>query len=238
MDVVGDLLARDRRSDRPALHTPGREMDYRRFCTTSWKASNYLRHLGVGDGRGVVVLADTSPPPLLTFFGAALLDTPTQFVDNMADVSPAIDAVDARAVLVPVEAESAVDPPAGTTLAVHGGEPTAATTENWEEGVWSENPAFISSATPASTALVTADGGLSHGELLAAGEQIVDEYSLEDTDTAHVRESLADPRAVASVVALLRVGGAVRFGEGNEPGDVTIGADGDIPLTSISPGFS
>lgn len=238
MDVVGDLLARDRRSDRPALYTPGREMDYRRFCTTAWKASNYLRHLGVGDDRGVVVLADGSPPPLLTFFGAALLDTPTQFVDDTADVSKAIDAVDARAVLVPVESESAVDPPAGTTLAVHGGEPTAATTENWEAGVWSENPAFVSSATPASTALVTADDRLSHSELLAAGERIVNDHSLDAEDTAHVQESLTDPRAVASVVALLSVGGAVRFGDDGEEGDVTVGEDGDIPLSSISLGPS
>lgn len=231
MDVVGDLLARERRSGHPALYTAEREMDYRRFCTTAWKASNYLRHLGVGDGRGVVVLADGSAPPLLTFFGAALLDGPTRFVDDIADVAAAIDAIDARAVLVSSEDESAVDPPAGTTLTVHGGEPTAATTENWEEGVWSENPAFVSSATPASTVLVTADGSVSHGELLAVGEWIATEFGLETEDTVHVQASLADPRAVAGVVAPLSVGGAVRFGEEGEGGDVTVGEGGDIPLS-------
>ncbi|MBP1986715.1 acetyl-CoA synthetase [Halolamina salifodinae] len=234
MDVVGDLLARERRSDRPALYTAEREMDYRRFCTTTWKASNYLRHLGVGDDRGVVVLADGSPPPLLTFFGAALLATPTRFADDIADVSAAVDAIDARAVLVSSEDESAVDPPAGTTLTVHGDAPAAATTENWEEGVWSENPAFVSTATPASTVLVTPNETVSHGELLTAGERIAAEFDLGTEDTVHVQASLADPRAVAGVVAPLSVGGAVRFGEEGEDGDVTVGEGGDIPLSSIS----
>lgn len=235
METLVDLVARDRRSDRPALYTPDREMDYRRFCTTAWKASNYLRHLGVGDARGVAVLPDHSPPPLLTFFGAALLDTPTRFVDDTADLPAAIDAVDARAVLVPAEDEGTVDPPAGTTLTVHGGDPSAATTEKWEEGVWSENPAFVpSTATPASTALSTVDGPVSHGELLSAGERLASDLGLDADETVHLRGSLVDPRVVAGVVAALSVGGAVRLDDEAEPGDVTVGAGGELPLGSIS----
>lgn len=226
MNTLADLVARDRRSDGPALSTPGRVMDYRRFCTTTWKASNYLRHLGVGGGRGVAVLADGSPPPLLTFFGAALLDAPTRFVDDTSAIPEAIDAVDARAVLVPVGAEGAVDPPASTTLAVHGGEPTAATTGNWEEGVWSENPAFVpSSATPDSTALDTPDRTVSHGDLLAAGERITSALELGSEATVAVRGPLVDPRTVAGVVAALSVGGCARLGS-VDTADAVVGGEG------------
>jgi hypothetical protein len=235
METLVDLVARDRRSDRPALYTPDREMDYRRFCTTTWKASNYLRHLGVGDARGVAVLADRSPPPLLTFFGAALLDTPTRFVDDAADLPAAIDAVDARAVLVPAETEDAVDPPAGTTLTVHGGEASAPTTERWEEGVWSENPAFVpSTATPAATAVSTSSGPVSHGALLSAGTRIASVLGLGPAETVHLRGSLADPRVVAGVVAALSTGGAVRLDAEPAAADVRIGAGGELPLSAVS----
>lgn len=235
METLVDLVARDRRSDRAALYTPDRAMDYRRVCTTAWKASNYLRHLGVGDARGVAVLVDRSPPPLLTFFGAALLDTPTRFVDDVADLSSAIDAVDARTVLVPADAEEIVDPPAGTTLTVHGGDPSAATTEKWEEGVWSENPAFVpSTATPASIALSTADGPVNHGALLESGKRTASDLGLDAEDTVHLPGSLADPRVVAGVVAALSVGGAVRLDDEAEPGDLTIATGGKLPLSSVS----
>jgi hypothetical protein len=185
-------------------------MDYRRFCTTAWKTSNYLRHLGVGSGRGVAMLADRSAPPLLTFLGAALLDTPTSFAEAPEDLSEAIDAVDARAVLVPSEHEEAVEPPAGTSLVVHGGDPTTATTENWAEGVWSENPAFVpSSASPDSVCLVTAAMEVSHGEILAAAEQVAADAGLTEADAVGVRGSLADPAVVAAALAPLVVGGCL-----------------------------
>jgi len=204
METLPDLVARARRSDRPALRTADREMDYRRFCTTAWKTSNYLRHLGVGGGRGVAVLADRSAPALLTFLGAALLDTPTSFAEAPADVAEAIDAVDARAVLVPSDHEGAIEPPAGTSLVVHGGDPAAATTENWAEGVWSENPAFVpSTATPDSIGLVTAEQEVSHGELLNSAERVAAEADLTEDDAVGFRGSLADPAVVAAALAPL-----------------------------------
>lgn len=210
-------------------------MDYRRFCTTAWKASNYLRHLGVGGGRGVAVLADHSPPPLLTFFGAALLDVPTCFAETVDDLPASIDAVDARAVLVSSEHESEVEPPAGTTLVVHGDDPEAATTENWEAGVWSENPAFVpSSATPESAALVTVDDEVSHGALLRAGRTVVENLGLDAEATVALRASLADPRAVAAgVVAPLLAGAAARLGAG--PATVTVGGgDAELSLDAVT----
>ena len=210
METLPDLVARDRRSDRPALRTAARGMDYRRFCTTVWKTSNYLRHTGVGGGRGVAVLADRSAPPLLTFLGAALLDTPTSFTESPEDLPEAIDAVDARAVLVPSTHEGVVEPPAGTSLVVHGGDPTAATTEHWAEGVWSENPAFVpSSATPDSVGLVTPAGEVNHGELLDGAKHVAAEADLTADDAVGIRGSLAESAVVAAALAPLVVGGCL-----------------------------
>lgn len=225
METLADIVARDRRSDAPALHTPDRAMDYRRFCTTTWKASNYLRHLGVGGDRGIVAIATHSPPPLLTFLGAALLDTPTRFVDDVADLPAAIDAVGARAVLVPVPLEETVDPPAGTTLAVHGGEPTAPTTENWEEGVWSENPTFVPSTAGPDSVALEADRSLTHGELLDAAKIVAADLELDADDALAVDASLADPRAVVAVLAPLTVGGCAVLGK--DEAAKTVGA-GDL----------
>jgi len=52
MDVVGDLLARDRRSRDIALVTAdGRERTYRDLITNAYKAANVLRYLGAREGR-------------------------------------------------------------------------------------------------------------------------------------------------------------------------------------------
>lgn len=210
METLPDLVARDRRSDRPALRTADREMDYRRFCTTVWKTSNYLRHLGVGGGRGVAVLADRSAPPLLTYLGAALLDTPTSFAASPAALSAAIDAVEARAVLVPSHHEGAIEPPAGTSLVVHGGDPVEATTEHWAEGVWSENPAFVpSSATPDSVGLVTTTRTVTHGELLDEATHVAAEADLSEASVVGIDGSLADPAVVAGALAPLVGGGCL-----------------------------
>lgn len=228
MQTLADLVARDRRSDAPALLTDGRVMDYRRFCTTVWKASNYLRHLGVADDRGVVVLADASAPPVLTFFGAALLDVPTRFVGETSDVDAAVADTQARAVLVPASEEDAVETRPGTTLVIHGADPSDPATGHWESGVWSENPAFVpSSATPDSVALRTEAGTVSHGDLVVAATAFATDIGLDDDDAVGVRAPLSDPRVVAAgVVAPLSVGGAVRLGTGDA--SVTVGHDAAV----------
>jgi len=79
--VLGDLVARGRRSEAPALRAPasGREYDYRRLCTNAWKVGNFLRHLGVRGGCGVAVAAEPTPEPVLALFGAALLGGVTRY---------------------------------------------------------------------------------------------------------------------------------------------------------------
>ena len=144
--VVGDLLARDRRSPDPALHAVGRDRTYSYFdlCNTAAKAGNVLRHVGVRPGDTVAVEPRRDPETALTALGAWLIG---------ARVTPRVAATVAetdlspRALVVHADAERAVTAPPGTSLVVFGGEPTTGGATHWETEVWSENPA----APPAPT---------------------------------------------------------------------------------------
>lgn len=205
MDVIGDLVARERRSERLAVRTPAtdRALDYHDFCTTAWKAGNFLRYLGVGRDTLVAVAPDPLPEPVLTFFGAAQLGAVTRF-EPVADGS-------ARAVVVGCDREDEFDLPPESKLAVYGGEPSSPTVAHWEGTVWSENPAFPpTDVAPEATALVTADETYSHADLLSAARSVASSLDLSPNDTLRVEASLSDPRAVGGgVLAALLVGGTV-----------------------------
>ena len=87
MNVLGDAIARDRRSDATALVAPavGRRYDYRRFCTSAWKAGNFLRHIGVRGGAGVAIADDPLPEPVLTLYAAASLGAPSPRLGHRED---------------------------------------------------------------------------------------------------------------------------------------------------------
>jgi hypothetical protein len=226
MDALGDLVARDRRSDRPALRAGGsRRYSYHDFCTTSYKAGNFLRYLGVDAGDAVAVEPDPLPEPVLTFFGAALLGAATRFDPDRPDGDP-------RATVVPVEREAAFDPAPGRKLAVYGGAPESPDVDHWEQEVWSENPAFPPTAVDAdSAALLAGDRAVSHRTLLDAARHVVAETGLCEGTTVAVRGSLADPGVVAAgVVAPLLAGGVVVFPDPEAVCDVAVG-DGPEPLT-------
>ena len=225
MDVVGDLLARDRRSDRPALVIgDGRERSYHELITNAYRAGNVLRYHGVGEGHTVAVAPVPALPPVLAFLGAAQLGAATRFAP-----AAGADAGD-RLLLVPAAEEAAYDPPAGSTLAVFGGDPSSAETVGWEESVWSENPAFPPTAIdPGTPLLVDGDRTVSHDDALAAAAEVADLRGLDADSRVVVRCSLAEPGAVvAGLLAPLLVGGvAVLAGptaEADEPG-------GDLAVT-------
>lgn len=229
MDVLGDLLARERRSASPALRVASRERaySYRDFCTTAYKAGNFLRYLGVNRGRRVDVEPDPAAPPLLTFAGAALLGAVTRFDTRTGDAG--------RAVVVPRSREGAVDLPPGSKLAVYGGPPSSASTAHWEESVWSENPAFPPTGIEADDpALAVADAAYSHRELLDAASALAPRV---DADaTVAVRSALSDPRTVvAGVVAPLLVGGCVLLPDGEATADVAVTDAGDVPEPETIP---
>jgi len=206
MDVIGDLLARERRSGATALLLPdGRERSYREFITNAYKGGNALRHAGVrrGGTLGIAPVADLAP--LLGFFGAVQLGAIARF-DLAAAATAAPDAL-----LVPVEREAEFDPDPGTTLVAFGGDPASPSTTHWEAVRWSENPAFPpSEVEPDDAALGIGDERFSHRDLLEAAEAVVDRVGMGADDTVVLRASLSEPWAVvAGVLAPLAAGGAV-----------------------------
>jgi hypothetical protein len=216
MDVVGDLVARERRSDRPALRVAprDRQYSYRDFCTTSWKAGNVLRYLGVHGGDRVDVAPVSRPQVLFTFFGSALLGAVTCF-DALGE---------GGVVVVPEAREAAFDLPPGSDLVVFDGEPSDPSVTHWEGTVWSENPAFPPTpVAPDATAIRTADAAFTHRELLDAAERVVVDAELDESRSVAVRAPLSDPRtAVAGVLAPLVTGGNVVLPEADACADVAV----------------
>jgi len=202
MCVLGDLVGRDRRSERTALRVVARDraVSYRDFCTTAWKAGHALSHLGVHEGARVALAPDPTPPVVETLFGAALLGAPVTF-----DVD-----ADARVVMGHVDREAELDVNERKVL-VYGGAPAATTTTHWEGVVWSENPAMPpGERSPDDPALIDGERTRSHRDLSTRAEVVVDAAGLDDGTAVALRASLADPRAViAGVIAPLLAGGTV-----------------------------
>ncbi|MFB6124259.1 MAG: acetyl-CoA synthetase [Haloferacaceae archaeon] len=223
MDVVGDIVARERRSDRPALRVAarGRQYSYRDLCTTSWKAGNVLRYLGVHGGDRVDVAPVPSPQPLFTFFGSALLGAVAAF-DELGPGS---------VVVVPADREPEFDLPPGSDLVVFGDDPADPAVTHWEGTVWSENPAFPPvTVAPSSPALRTSTDAYTHRDLLDAAGRVADAAGLDDSSSVAVRASLSDPRTlVAGVLAPLSVGGNVVLPDGAASADVAVTDGAPVP---------
>ncbi|WP_254543393.1 AMP-binding protein [Halomarina pelagica] len=222
--VLGDLLARERRSDAPALLAPalGRAYDYHRLCTNAWKTGNFLRLLGVREGATVAVGDDPTPEAVLAFLGAGLLGAAVRFdpprrVDDRALVTPL-----ARA------AEHAVGP--STKRVVYGDPPDDPRVSYFERDVWSENPTEPPDAVSPDAALLCGSGGeYSHREVLAAARRVADRLGLASDDRVAVRAPLADPgTVVAGLVAPLFVGAAVLFPDEATTGTAAV-AEGKAP---------
>ncbi|MFC7324758.1 long-chain fatty acid--CoA ligase [Halorubrum rutilum] len=241
MDVVGDLLARDRRSSDIALVTPdGRERTYRDLITNAYKAANVLRYLGAREGSTVAVEPAPGFHTTLAVLGAAGLGAPVRF-----DPATGIERGD-RVVLVDAADEPATEPAPGTSLAVFGGPPERPETTHWEQELWSENPGMPPSSVGPDDPVLrgTAGGGpdggdgasggtgdVSHRALLGAAASVADERGLEPGDEVVLRGDLSDPRALAAgVVAPLAAGAtAVLAGEGAgaDAPTVTVVRNGD-----------
>ncbi|MFC7186086.1 hypothetical protein [Halorubrum yunnanense] len=232
MDVVGDLLARDRRNRDLALVTPdGRERTYRDLITNAYKAANVLRYLGAREGSTVAVEPAPGFHTTLAFLGAAGLGAPVRF-----DPAAGIERGD-RVVLVDVADEPATEPAPGTSLVVFGGAPERPETTHWEQELWSENPGMPpSSVGPDDPVVRATDGGdsdgsadVSHGALLGAAASVVDERSLEPGERVVLRGDFADPRALAAGVVAPLAAGATAVLAGGEAGDdePTVAVEGD-----------
>lgn len=231
MDVLGDTIARDRRSDRPALSVPavGRSYDYRRFCTSAWKTGNFLRHLGVRDGVGVAVADDPTAEPVLTFYGAASLGAVVRF-----DPPRTIDS-DTRALVVPASEIDEYEAGPETKRVAYRDPPSDPSVSYFERDVWSENPTEPPMHVDAEDPLLSAGGvRYSHGEVLEAARTVVEEHALGSTSIVAVRGSLADPAVVvAGLVAPIIAGAALSIGPESSGTLVVGGGESDVDPIEI-----
>ncbi|MFC7096202.1 acetyl-CoA synthetase [Halobaculum marinum] len=219
--LVGDLVARERRSERLALHAAELDRTYSYFdlCNTACKVGNVLSHRGVREGDRLVVDPVPLPESVLTFLGAGLLGAVTEF-----DADPGREC-DARAVVVPADREAEFDLPGGSKLICFGGDPERPDTTHWEQEVWSENPAFPPTFHDSGDPVLRdpdADRTYSHAELLDGAGEAVDALAIDADSRVAVRAPLSDPRTVAAgVLAPLLAGGAVALPNGDDPIDAT-----------------
>mgnify|MGYP000376683726 CR=1 FL=1 len=235
MELVGELLARDRRSRDVALVTPdGRERTSHDLITNGYKAANVLRYLGVRAGATVAVNPTPGFHTTLAFLGAAAVGAPVRF-----DPTAGIAAGD-RVVLAPVAAAVALDPAPGTNVAAFGGPPERPETTHWEQELWSENPGTPpTDVEPDDAAIAGPNGDFTHRELCSLAAAAVDAAEMDAETRVVLRRPFVDsPAAAAGLIAPLSVGGTAVLaapaddGESDdEPrGDVAVApADADVP---------
>ncbi|WP_264555781.1 long-chain fatty acid--CoA ligase [Halocatena marina] len=249
MNVLGDLLARDRRSDASALlaSATGHEYDYRRFCTTAWKVGNFLRHFGVRDGSTVALAEDPQPQPILVFLGTALLGGITQIdpprkTDARVLITPAQAITETNADKCESERvsesedededenddddEYEYDLPMGGQRIVYGGPSNDPSVEYFEQGVWSENPTKPPGSTGPDQAVLRSTKSkrtYTHAEILNAARSIVGAWGLTEDDVVAIRTPLREPETIAAgVVAPLLVGGTILLPDEESVGDYAI----------------
>ncbi|MBB6647944.1 AMP-binding protein [Halobellus ruber] len=238
-DTLGDAAARERRTSGTALRArgSGRTYSYRDFVTTSYKAGNVLRHLGVRPGDEIQVASEHVPEPVLTFYGAAQLGAVTRFDTGVEGTPP-------RVAVAPATRESAFDLPPGHHLAVYGDPPTDPSVTHWEAEVWSENPAVHPVAVEGSDPLFAAEGRTyTHDEVVTAAADVVADAGIDPGSAVVLRGPLTDPAVViAGVVAPILAGATVVLPDGRaeiaaegapiavdgEPRRVSLG-DRDVP---------
>jgi hypothetical protein len=231
MDLVGDLLARDRRTRDTALVTPdGRERTYHDLITNGYKAANVLRYLGVRAGATVAVDPTPGFHTTLAFLGAAAVGAPVRF-----DPEAGIEAGD-RVVLAPVATADALDPAPGTNLAAFGGSPERPETTHWEQELWSENPGTPpSDVGPDDAVIRDGPGDVTHRRLCAVADSFAEEHGVGTGSRVVLRASFADPGAVAAgVVAPLSRGGTAVLAGHDSAADSDSAAEalGDVAVAS------
>lgn len=228
MEVLGDVVARPRRSAAAALGVPAvdRAYDYRRFCTSAWKVGNFLRGLGVRRGDRVAVADEPLPEPVLTLYGAASLGAVVRFDPSTRPTEAT------RALVVPESDLDGFEVGPATKRVVYGDRHADPSVAYFERDVWSENPTAPPDAVrPDDPVLATEDGRCSHAEVLHAADTVVERHGLDADATTAVGTdtSFAQPgTVVAGLVAPILSGGTVEIGPG-AAGDVTVGGpDGDV----------
>ena len=232
MDVLGDLVARDRRSDQPLVRFdegPSGAYTAHKFCTDAWKSASLFRYHGLGPGRTVAVADDPVPPALLSFFGGALLGASVRIG------SP--ESVDARLVVADTADLESVTVPPGTKRIAYHGPPDDPDVVHFERDIWSENPTMPPDGPdPDDPVLVTEGTTYTHATLLDAAEEVAADANLGADDVVAIRDSLADPgTVVAGVLAPLLAGGSILLPAEDLTGTVAVGTDDAPESRTITP---
>lgn len=234
MQVLGDLVADARQREGALFESTERAAPYSYgdFAVTVWKTGNLLRHYGVREGARVAVVAGPkaptdddrvgwlggTPDPVMAFLAGA--------VDGaVVDMDPPA-AVDAKVMIAPNDwlADYSLGP--GTKALAYGGPPEDPTVAHLEREAWSENPLEPPSEVSPGDPVLAADRTYSHGDLLTASREVVDEYDLTGDDEVVLRAPLTEPGTiVAGIVAPMRVGATVLLGP-DPTGTVAVGAGG------------
>ncbi len=242
-EVVGELVARERRSDALAVYAAAQDRSYSYFdlCNTAAKTGNVLRHVGVRPGDTVWIDPRLEPEPVVTFLGATQLGAVVRFVGPhdgkagwLADEQP-------TAVVVHAGGESVASVEPGTSLVVYNDQPDGANVTHWETEVWSENPAAPPvPIVPTDPAVVVERDRYSHRALLETAQTACERASITADTAVELRASLTDPRALAAgVLAPLLAGGTVVLPDGSLETDqfesvLTVGEGGGQSLTPES----
>ncbi|WP_136718183.1 hypothetical protein [Halorientalis salina] len=220
MNVIGDLVARERRRKEPLVYSSASQpYTAHKFCTDAWKAASLFRYHGLGPGRRVAIADDATPQALLGFFAGALLGAEVRFGDPTDG--------DARLVLGPADPLVDWEPAPGTKRVVYGDQPDDPDVIHFERDVWSENPTMPPDRVdPDTDVLVTDDETYTHDQLLSATERVIADQDLTADDEVAVESSLARPGTlVAGVLAPLSVQATILLPGTDRTGTMTVTDD-------------
>ena len=186
------------------------------------------------EGFGFVDAAE----PLLALLGGTLLGVPVTVVENsgtngtgtvdpgLADGTEAGDSgltdgteagdsglsEETRVLVLPWEWVDRYDPPPACSVLAYGGPPTEPSVAHFEAELWSETPVEPpEQVTPADDALRIGGDVYTHGELVAATEQVVEALGLDESSTLGLAAPVTSPGGiVAGVLAPLSVGATIQ----------------------------
>lgn len=236
MQVLSELVAAGRERDGVFFSTPERSApySYRDFCTNVWKGGNLMRHYGVREGMDVAVVVgpknptDGDEPGYLRDCPDGLLAILAATLNGaVADIVPGTE-VDATALVAPAAWLDRYELAPGTKALAYGGPSDDPTVAGFERELWSENPLQPpGERVPEDPALRDAAGTYTHGDLLAASERVVEEYAMNGETTVAVRAPVTSAGAVvAGLLAPMRAGATVRFGD-SAASDIAVAGEGD-----------
>lgn len=230
MATVGDLVARERRSNQTAFESPTTTYDYRQFCTLAHKTGNYMSYFGARIESEISVFTGNSmsAAPVLTLFGGSLLGATVAF--NPAEYRAP------RVVVAPAERiETGLVPETpGMSIIAFDGDVDEPSVHSFGRGTWSENPACPQDPRISSETKLIRDGEstYTHGEIVRVAKSLAADYEISTSDRVVLRTPISSVASIiCGIVMPIMVGAAIVYADPDlecAAGSVAIG-DGDSP---------